>query len=238
MTEDIANETEDADDLPGTGCNRFFYRMFKSAGTSMKKRTVLDEFLEPDSRSKPMARMWFPDAGAGEDDNDCIEKQILELADRGFGGVEVAMLMSYGVRYTNEESRSYGWGTENWIRLLKKVLKAAEKVPGGFQVDMTITGHWPPVLEWEAGLCYLPGSQGSQSVDFGEPPPIPACLSSALWIALDSSSLLTHLTICVFSPEDWLWLLPVASSLPLALESWKLRKVIFLVWARGRWRVV
>lgn len=89
------------------------------------------------------------------------------------------------------------------------------------------------MLEWEAGLCYLPGSQGSQSVDFGEPPPIPACLSSALWIALDSSSLLTHSTICVFSPEDWFWLLPVASSLPLALESWKLRKIIFLVWARG-----
>jgi hypothetical protein len=25
-------------------------------------------------------------------------------------------------------------------------LKAASKVPGGFQVDMTITGHWPPLL--------------------------------------------------------------------------------------------
>ncbi len=56
------------------------------------------------------------------------------------------MLMSFGVHYTNEESRIYGWGTENWIRLLKKVMKAAAKVPGGFQVDMTITGHWPSVL--------------------------------------------------------------------------------------------
>ena len=78
--------------------------------------TVLDSFLEPDFHAKPMTRLWFPDAGAGEDDNDSIEKQILELADKGFGGVEVAMLMSFGVRYTNEESRVYGWGTENWIR--------------------------------------------------------------------------------------------------------------------------
>ena len=108
--------------------------------------TVLGSFLEPDSHAKPMARMWFPDAAAGEDDNDKIEKQILELADKGFGGVEVAMLMSFGVKYTNEESRVYGWGTGNWIKLLKKVLKAASKVPGGFQVDMTITGHWPPLL--------------------------------------------------------------------------------------------
>ena len=108
--------------------------------------SVLQSFLEPDFHAKPMARLWFPDAAAGEDDDDCIEKQILELADKGFGGVEVAMLMSFGVHYTNEESRIYGWGTENWSKLLKKVLRAAAKVPGGFQVDMTITGHWPPVL--------------------------------------------------------------------------------------------
>ena len=59
--------------------------------------TVLDSFLAPDVHAKPMARMWFPDAAAGDDDNDCIEKQISELSDKGFGGVEVAMLMSNGI---------------------------------------------------------------------------------------------------------------------------------------------
>ena len=107
--------------------------------------TVLDLFVEPDADAKPMARMWFPDAGAGADDDDSIEKQILELADKGFGGVEVCMLAD-GTDYNNEEGREYGWGTENWIKLLKKVLKAAAKVDGGFQVDMTITAHWPPTL--------------------------------------------------------------------------------------------
>lgn len=61
-------------------------------------RNVLDLFLDPNNHAKPMARMWFPDAAAGEDDNDSIEKQISELADKGFGGVEVAMLMSNGIR--------------------------------------------------------------------------------------------------------------------------------------------
>ena len=116
------------------------------AEASHDTRIVLDLFLNPNVHAKPMARMWFPDAAAGEDDNDSIEKQINELADKGFGGVEVAMLMSNGTHYTNEESRVYGWGTENWIKLLKKVLKAASKIPGGFQVDTTITGHWPPLL--------------------------------------------------------------------------------------------
>ena len=93
-----------------------------------------------------MSRMWFPDAGAGEDSDDYIDKQISELAKKGFGGVEVAMLMSYGVHYGNAEAATYGWGTDNWIKLLKKVLKAAARVPGGFQVDMTVTAHWPPML--------------------------------------------------------------------------------------------
>ena len=52
--------------------------------------------------------MWFPDASAGEDDNDYIEKQISELAAKGFGGVEVAMIMTFGVRYYNEDTRIYG----------------------------------------------------------------------------------------------------------------------------------
>jgi hypothetical protein len=48
---------------------------------------VLDLFIHPNAHAKPMARMWFPDAGAGEDDDDRIEEQINELADKGFGGV-------------------------------------------------------------------------------------------------------------------------------------------------------
>lgn len=106
---------------------------------------VIQYFQNPDNDSKPMARMWFPDAGAGVDDNDVIEKQIQELADKGFGGVEVAMLAD-GVSYNNEEGREYGWGTENWRKLLKKVLKAAAKIEGGFQVDATISAHWPPAF--------------------------------------------------------------------------------------------
>ena len=106
---------------------------------------VIQYFQSPDNDSKPMARMWFPDAGAGVDDNDVIEKQIQELADKGFGGVEVAMLAD-GVSYNNEEGREYGWGTENWRKLLKKVLKAAAKIEGGFQVDATISAHWPPAF--------------------------------------------------------------------------------------------
>ena len=114
--------------------------------TVHESRTVIERFLSPETHEKPMARMWFPDASAGEDENDYIEKQISELSAKGFGGVEVAMIMTNGVRYENADTRIYGWGTDNWTKLMKKVLNAAAKVGGGFQVDATITSHWPPLL--------------------------------------------------------------------------------------------
>lgn len=32
-------------------------------------QTVIESFLTPNAHAKPMARMWFPDASAGEDDD-------------------------------------------------------------------------------------------------------------------------------------------------------------------------
>ena len=106
---------------------------------------IIEYFENLDSYSKPMARMWFPDASAGADDNDVVEKQILALAEAGFGGVEFTMLSDTG-EYNNEQARIYGWGTENYKKLLKKLFNAAAKVPGGFQIDVTMTAHWPLVL--------------------------------------------------------------------------------------------
>lgn len=107
--------------------------------------TLLGAFLDPEYRDRPMARMWFPDAGAGLDEFDTIGKQISALAEGGFGGVEVTMLAD-GADFTNEQARIVGWGTEAWRSLLKKVLRAAEAVPGGFTVDITITPHWPMII--------------------------------------------------------------------------------------------
>ena len=105
--------------------------------------TALRVFQSPDLDSRPMARMWFPDAGAGATDNDCIEKQLRSMAEGGIGGVEVALL---GDDTGNLNAKDYGWGTPNWVKTMKKVLKAAAKIEGGFKVDFTITSHWPPIV--------------------------------------------------------------------------------------------
>jgi len=108
-------------------------------------QNILQKFRNLEVDAKPMARMWFPDAGAGADDNDLIGLQIRKMAEGGFGGVELALLADE-TTYTLEQAREVGWGTENWKNVLKKTLRAANAVEGGFKVDITITAHWPPVV--------------------------------------------------------------------------------------------
>ena len=109
------------------------------------ENNALYYFENPDYTAKPMARMWFPDATAGIDEHDVIAKQINALAEAGFGGVEIAML-SDSASYTNDQAAYCGWGTESWVKLLKKVYAAANAIEGGFVIDLTITAHWPPCV--------------------------------------------------------------------------------------------
>ena len=105
-------------------------------------RTVLDAFLNPNSTEKPMCRMWFPDGWAGVDEYDTVAKQINALAEAGFGGIEIAYLAD-GSNYSNADAAKYSWGTEAWKETMKKVLRAANSIEGGFTVDITFTSHWP-----------------------------------------------------------------------------------------------
>lgn len=107
---------------------------------------ILNTFENYDLDSKPMARMWFIDAMAGATDNDVIDSMISQMAEGGMGGVELAFLSDMPRITDNEFSKEYGWGSQNWINILKKVFTAALNVEDGFKVDMTITSHWPPAL--------------------------------------------------------------------------------------------
>ena len=48
--------------------------------SAQQEGAVLSAFKNPGYTAKPMARMWFPDAGAGIDEYDTVEKQINALA--------------------------------------------------------------------------------------------------------------------------------------------------------------
>lgn len=107
---------------------------------------ILATFCNPNLDSRPMARMWFVDAVAGSIDNDVIEPMISKMAKGGMGGVELQFLSDAPQIKDVNFAAQYGWGSENWVNLLKKVFNAALKVEEGFKVDLTITSHWPPAL--------------------------------------------------------------------------------------------
>lgn len=117
-----------------------------SASTGSASSTIIDKFKNPDVDAKPMARMWFPDAGAGASPEGLamVAKQIKEMADGGMGGVEIAFLADDS-DYGNTDAETIGWGSENWRKVLKQVLKTANSVEAGFKVDITLTAHWPPL---------------------------------------------------------------------------------------------
>ena len=119
----------------------------KMGGIGTRSDSIVDKFKNPDVDARPMARVWFTDAGAGasEEGLAMVAKQINDMAEGGFGGIEIAYL-SDGAHYSNEEAREIGWGSENWKKVLKEILRTANAVEKGFKVDITITAHWPPVV--------------------------------------------------------------------------------------------
>jgi hypothetical protein len=117
------------------------------AATSGASGVIIDKFISPDVDAKSMARMWFPDAGAGASAEGLamVAKQIREMADGGMGGVEIAFLAD-DANYTNKDAETIGWGSENWRKILKQILETANSVDAGFKVDITLTAHWPPLV--------------------------------------------------------------------------------------------
>lgn len=114
---------------------------------SVNVSSAVKAFTKPTLDAKPMARMWFPDAGAGATKQGLalVAKQIKDLVAEGFGGVEISYLADTS-SYGNTDAATIGFGSENWRKVVKQLLRTANSIKGGFKVDLTITSHWPPVV--------------------------------------------------------------------------------------------
>lgn len=109
------------------------------AAASEETQSIVKQFNEPGQASKGMMRYWLPDAGVTYEQ---LEKEMTDLYNAGFGGVEVTLFSSQ-VAYDNS---TYGFGTENWREVMKNVLKIASGFENGFRVDFTLTPCWPVAI--------------------------------------------------------------------------------------------
>ncbi|MFC4440288.1 MULTISPECIES: glycosyl hydrolase [Natrialbaceae] len=106
---------------------------------SREQRDFAAEFADPSRDVQPKFRWWWPHAKVEHDE---LVREINEIADAGFGGVEIA-----DVHHSVEEPidpEQYGWGTEAWTSVVETALRAAKE--RDVIVDLTIGPSWPAAV--------------------------------------------------------------------------------------------
>lgn len=93
-------------------------------------------FAEPARSVQPKFRWWWPH---GHVDVREIEREIDQIADAGFGGVEIEDV-HHSVK-TPLDPDNTGWGTPAWVNAVEAALKRAKK--RGMTVDIGIGPSWP-----------------------------------------------------------------------------------------------
>ncbi|MBB4663784.1 glycosyl hydrolase [Conexibacter arvalis] len=96
----------------------------------------IGRFAAPDRAVQPRFRWWWPH---GMVDHAEIAREIDQIADAGFGGVEIADV-HHSVK-TPLDPAGTGWGTPTWVAAVEVALKQARK--RGVIVDMTLGPSWP-----------------------------------------------------------------------------------------------
>ncbi|MGW3140882.1 glycosyl hydrolase [Streptomyces sp. NPDC001139] len=103
-----------------------------------EQRPDADWFARPARSVRPRFRWWWPD---GLVDPDEIAREIDQIADAGFGGVEIA-----GVHHSIKDksvldTEHHGWGSRPWLDGVEAALRRAAR--RGLIVDLTLGPSWP-----------------------------------------------------------------------------------------------
>ncbi len=97
----------------------------------------LSFFKNPADAVAPKFRWWWPN---GEVEIDEIVREVNEIADAGFKGVEIADV-HHGLPDDNLDIEKFPWGGERWKAAVEAALEAgAER---GVSIDITLGPSWP-----------------------------------------------------------------------------------------------
>ncbi|GGM15306.1 hypothetical protein GCM10010129_69380 [Streptomyces fumigatiscleroticus] len=95
-------------------------------------------FAEPPRSVRPRFRWWWPD-GLVEPDE--IAREIDQIADAGFGGVEIAAVHHSIADKSVLDTAGHGWGSRPWRDGVEAALRRAAR--RGVTVDLTLGPSWP-----------------------------------------------------------------------------------------------
>ncbi|HEX2313881.1 MAG TPA: glycosyl hydrolase [Thermomonospora sp.] len=98
-------------------------------------------FARPPAAVRPKFRWWWPD---GQVDPQEIRREIDQIADAGFGGMEI-VAVHHSIRDKSVlDPARYGWGTPAWNAGVEAALDQAAR--RGVTVDLTIGPAWPAAV--------------------------------------------------------------------------------------------
>ncbi|KAF9886174.1 hypothetical protein FE257_012000 [Aspergillus nanangensis] len=112
--------------------------LLSSWGASASTTQILNEFASPPTHTRPYIRWWWPH---GLVEIDEIRREVSQIADAGFGGIEIQDVHNSIEAGTDIESHSHGWATEPWINAVHAALDEANA--HGLAHDMALGPCWP-----------------------------------------------------------------------------------------------
>lgn len=98
-------------------------------------------FADPPTHVKPYVRWWWPH-GAVELDE--IRKEVHEIADAGFGGVEIQDAHHSIETGTNIQTETHGWGSQPWIDAFITAIESSNE--RGLVHDTAFGPSWPAAV--------------------------------------------------------------------------------------------
>ncbi|GHF33535.1 hypothetical protein FHX82_005293 [Amycolatopsis bartoniae] len=102
-------------------------------------RPFAQQFARPDASTAAKFRWWWPH---GLVDLDEIAREVDQIADAGFGGVEIQDV-HHSVR-TVMDPEGHGWGTPAWLAAVETALRRARA--RGLRVDLAMGPCWPTAV--------------------------------------------------------------------------------------------
>lgn len=113
----------------------------------------------------PKFRWWWPN---GEVDVDEIIREVGQVADAGFGGLEVADV-HHSVDSSLLDVKGHGWGSKSWIAAVEAALD--EGARRDVRIDITLGPSWPaavPSITPQSEAAFTELVHGSIEVAGGE----------------------------------------------------------------------
>ncbi|MFF3504629.1 glycosyl hydrolase [Streptomyces sp. NPDC003247] len=100
-----------------------------------------DWFARPPASVRPKFRWWWPD---GLVDPDEIAREIDQIADAGFGGMEIAAVHHSIKDKSVLDTEHHGWGSRPWREGVETALRRAAR--RGVTIDLTLGPAWPAAV--------------------------------------------------------------------------------------------